>query len=107
MAAGPSSTRVRTAARSHSPSPASMVSCSCRSTSSSSLSATAMPPCAYSEEDSRRLSLATTSTRPAVSQFDSGAQAGDAGADDKKVRIHCVCDSMSLSYTCVCAGTTD
>ncbi len=49
---GPRSTSVRTAAGSHSPSPAASVSCSCSATSSSSLSATAMPPCAYSEEDS-------------------------------------------------------
>ena len=62
---GPSSTSVRTAARSHSPSPAYSVSCSCSATSSSSLSATAMPPCAYSDDDSRRLSFATTSTWPA------------------------------------------
>ena len=61
---------------------------SCSATSSSSLSATAMPPCAYSEEDSRRLSFATTSTVAGLGQFDGRAQPGDAGADDKKVRIH-------------------
>src|SRR5450755_4987510 len=64
MAAGPSSTRVWTASASQSPSPATRVSCSCSSTSSSSLRAAAIPPCAYSDEDSRRLSLAITRTRP-------------------------------------------
>ena len=68
--------------------PAASVSCSCSATSSSSLSATAMPPCAYSDEDSRRLSLATTSTRPGFGQFDGRAQAGHAGADHQKIRIH-------------------
>src|SRR5882672_6940571 len=65
IAPGPSSTSACTAARSQRPSPANSVSCSCSSTSSSSLNATAMPPCAYSEEDSRRLSLAMTRTVPA------------------------------------------
>src|ERR1035438_6161518 len=65
MAAGPSSTSVCTAARSQRPSPAYRVSCSCSATSSSSLRATAIPPCAYSEEDSRNESFAMTRTVPA------------------------------------------
>ena len=62
--AGPSSTSTCTAALLHSPAPAAIVSDSCSEISSSSASATAMPPCAYWEEDSFRLSLATTRTRP-------------------------------------------
>ena len=61
-----------------------MVSCSCSSTSSSSLSATAMPPCAYSEEDSRRV-FRDHEHAAGFREFDCGAQAGHSGSDHKKV----------------------
>src|SRR5208283_4474773 len=61
---GPSSTSTCTASARHNPAPAAMVSASCSEISSSSARAAAMPPCAYWEEDSFRLSLATTRTRP-------------------------------------------
>ena len=94
IAAGPSSTSVRTASRSHNPSPAFKVSCSCSSTSSSSLSATAIPPCAYSEEDSLRLSLATTSTLTGTRQFDGRPQSCYSGSYHQEVRFNCLCSFM-------------
>ena len=67
-------------------------------TSSSSLSATAMPPCAYSEDDSPRLSLATTSTCPAAdSSMAARSPATPAPTTRKSVSMCSACVSVRPS----------
>ena len=74
--------------RSQRPSPAAMVSCSCSSTSSSSLSATAMPPWAYSDEDSLQGVFGDDQHLAGLRQLDGRAQPGYTSADDEEIRIH-------------------
>ena len=103
--AGPSSTSTCTASTLHSPAPAAIVSGSCSEISSSSARAAAMPPCAYWEEDSCRLSLATTRTRPrAASSMAARSPATPAPTTRKSVST---CSTTPVYHPCYNAMTID